>query len=225
MKEHGRNKLPKRRTAGRPRSLTLEAIVDAACQVEIDALSMAELAKRLNVGVATLYGYVDGIQQVIDLVAQRRGRLQPLGDTGQSWEDLVRNHAAQSFRTLMAWPQLVQQIMYRGSFTESEADYMEHFLVLMDQRGIGPGDALALYHETNKVVLGAVVTGTYSQTIDASGIDQKTMVLQFLQGRDADDYPMVSRAYNAMADASVLSNYSDALERLIADFTCKLAGH
>ena len=78
---------------GRPRRLTLDAIVDTACDLPAGNLDMASIASRLKVGVATLYGYVEGREHLLRLVAERKGQLQPIVDNGQSWQDILREHA------------------------------------------------------------------------------------------------------------------------------------
>jgi len=222
MKESALKKRSGRRSAGRPRSLTLDTIVEAACLIDADDLSMSAVASRLNVGVATLYGYVEGIEQLVELVARRKGRLQPMSDRGQSWDQLLREHAAQNYKTLMAWPDLVVQVMYRGGFTDSEADYMEHFLDLLCSRGIPAADALKMYHEINQLVLGAVVTGTYSRSLEEAGASQETLLRQLVQNHEDDRYPMIRRALEVSSGAEVLTGYGNALERLIAEYAAKL---
>lgn len=60
----------------RPRgSLTREQVVDAALDLVdeegIEALSMPALARRLQCGVMTIYGYVDSKGDLLDAIAQR----------------------------------------------------------------------------------------------------------------------------------------------------------
>src|SRR6058998_1746636 len=64
------------RRARRPRgSLTREAVVEAALALVdaegVEALSMPRLARQLDAGVMTLYGYVRSKQELLDAVAMR----------------------------------------------------------------------------------------------------------------------------------------------------------
>jgi AcrR family transcriptional regulator len=66
-------KPPPTRTAGKKRSgLSTEAIVDAAIQVMdesgMERLSMRQVAQRLGTGAASLYGYVSGKEELLELV-------------------------------------------------------------------------------------------------------------------------------------------------------------
>jgi AcrR family transcriptional regulator len=59
--------------AGRPRSLTTDEVITAAIDIAdaegLEGLSMPKLAKRLNVGTMTLYGYVENRQDLHDKIA------------------------------------------------------------------------------------------------------------------------------------------------------------
>ncbi|HTD79067.1 MAG TPA: helix-turn-helix domain-containing protein, partial [Chloroflexota bacterium] len=66
----------KRPHSRRPRgSLTREQVVDAALQLAdqhgFEALSMPTLARRLECGVMTIYGYVDSKEDLLDAIALR----------------------------------------------------------------------------------------------------------------------------------------------------------
>jgi AcrR family transcriptional regulator len=66
-------KTPRKR---RPRgSLTREQVVEAALTLAdeegLEALTMPMLARRLNCGVMTTYGYVNGKEDLLDAIAQR----------------------------------------------------------------------------------------------------------------------------------------------------------
>jgi TetR/AcrR family tetracycline transcriptional repressor len=66
----------KSRRRRRPRgSLTRDQVVEAALRISddagLEALTMPSLARRLDCGVMTLYGYVKSKDQLLDAVAQR----------------------------------------------------------------------------------------------------------------------------------------------------------
>jgi TetR/AcrR family transcriptional regulator, tetracycline repressor protein len=66
----------KTRHKRRPRgSLTRDQVVDAALKLAddegLEALTMQSLAKRLNCGVMTIYGYVENKEDLLDAISQR----------------------------------------------------------------------------------------------------------------------------------------------------------
>ena len=70
------NRQVKPRQRRRPRgSLTRQQVVEAALQLAdqegLDALSMQTLARRLECGVMTIYGYIDNKEDLLDAIALR----------------------------------------------------------------------------------------------------------------------------------------------------------
>src|SRR5687768_11814749 len=96
-----------RKAAGRPRRITLDAVIEAACELGIDSFEMTSVAERLGIGVATLYGYVEHREHLVRLAAARCARREQILDRGQSWQDVLREHAAITFEIYQSWPQLV----------------------------------------------------------------------------------------------------------------------
>lgn len=214
MQSQTRNTPGKRRGAGRPRRLTLEAIVDAACELDADTLDMASIATRLKVGVATLYGYVEGREHLLRLVAERKGQIEPIIDRGQSWQAILREHAASLYQIAMNWPQLVSQIMQGGVFGREEALYLEHLAALLGARGFSPGQVLDLYYGINQVVLGAAVTGTYLQAAQAAG-GHDTLLRRYLMTHPGEELPRLRQALEQNPTPAVLGDYQQAVECLI----------
>ncbi|PLW81364.1 hypothetical protein CWI75_16150 [Kineobactrum sediminis] len=204
----------KRRGAGRPRRLTLEAIVDAACELEPSELGMASIASRLKVGVATLYGYVDGREHLLRLIAERKGQIEPIVDRGQSWQAILREHAASLYQTAIEWPELVSRIMQGGVFGQEEALYLEHLAELLCARGFSPGRVLDVYYGINQVILGAVVTDTYLRAARAAG-GHDTLLRQYLTTQPGAALPNLRQALEQNPTPAVLADYQQAAERFI----------
>jgi AcrR family transcriptional regulator len=154
-----------KRTSGRPRTLTLDAILDAACEIGLDRIDMALVAARLGTGVATLYGYVDSKNHLVHLAAERlRGR-DRIEDRGQSWQDVLRDHAAMLFALLCEWPRLVQHMMDGEVGDVSDLENADAVLKLLVGRGLPAKKSLALYYAVNQLVIGAVVGSRYRQAL------------------------------------------------------------
>lgn len=217
MEPEPQNRQRSRRAAGRPRRLTLDAIVEAACGLAPDELDMASIANSLNVGVATLYGYVEGREQLLHLVAQRKSQLERIADCGQSWQQILREHAEKTFQTMVEWPELITQIINGGVFGSIEADYLEHLLGLLCKRGFSPGDALEVYYTVNQLILGAAVTSTYLQAARTQAGGHSTPLHRFVLAQPPEELPLLREALEMNPTPAVLADYSDALERFITD--------
>ncbi len=146
-----------KRTVGRPRRLTLEAVVDAACEVGIANLEMGLVAEKLNTGVATLYGYVRGREHLLELVAQRLVGQALIKDEGQSWQEILREHAAITYRLFRSLPQLITNLMAKEPEQHSY-DYSAKILTMLESRGLPVALAVNAYVEVNQVVIGAAVS-------------------------------------------------------------------
>jgi AcrR family transcriptional regulator len=74
--------------------LTLEAIIDQAVAVAdaegLDALSMRRVASDLGVGTMSLYRYLPGKEELLDLMLERVGALDEGADLGDDWREAMR---------------------------------------------------------------------------------------------------------------------------------------
>ena len=199
---------------GRPRSLTLDTIVTTACELPPGRLDMATLAEKLKVGVATLYGYVEGREHLMRLVSERKGELQPIIDHGQSWQDILREHARSTYQTATEWPELISQIMQGGVFGDVEAQYLEHFIELLCARGFSPGSALELYYSVNQLVLGAAVTAAYLRATNDTG-GHTALLRRFILGVSTQQLPRLRLAIEQNPLPASLANFETALEQLL----------
>lgn len=204
-----------RRTAGRPRRLTLDAIVEAACRLAPAELDMASVARSLDVGVATLYGYVEGREQLLHLVAQRKSQLERIADRGQPWQEVVREHAGKTFQAMVEWPEMITQIINGGVFGSIETDYLEHLLELLCARGFSPAEALDMYYTVNQLVLGAAVTSSYLQAAETQAGRHGSPLWRFVLAQPLDELPLLREALTMNPMPAVLADYSGALERFI----------
>ena len=190
------------RTVGRPRRLTVEAIVDAACEVGVANLDMGMVADRLNTGVATLYGYVRGREHLLELVAERLAGDSPLKDHGQSWQDVVREHASVTFDLFQSQPQLITNLMGHVS-NPTSVQYWQRLFDLLSSRGLTLQDAIAIYVEVNQVVIGAAVSMMRRKALEARAATGE------------------GPAFNL---PPVMGDYKPTLERIIAGYEVLLAG-
>jgi len=92
---------------------TVEAIVDAALAVAdsagLDAVTMRAVAERAGVGAMTVYGYVPGraelVELMVDRVAGQTYQGHPAPHEAGSWEDALRYMAQRNWEHLLdhAW--------------------------------------------------------------------------------------------------------------------------
>jgi len=95
---------------------TVEAIVDAALAIAdadgLDAVTMRAVAERVGIGAMTLYGYVPGkaelVELMVDRVAGQTYEGHPEPDAAGAWDDAVRYIAQRSWEHLLEHAWVVQ---------------------------------------------------------------------------------------------------------------------
>ena len=189
------------RTVGRPRRLTVEAIVDAACEVGVANLDIGMVADRLNTGVATLYGYVRGREHLLELVAERLAGDSRLKDRGQSWQDVVREHATVTYALFQSQPQLITNLMGHVS-NPASVKYWQRLYELLSSRGMSLQDAIDIYVEVNQVVIGAAISLMRRTALEARAASGEGPVVNL---------------------PAVMGDYRQTLERIIAGYEQLLA--
>jgi hypothetical protein len=214
--EEAKAKPRPRRSAGRPRRITLDAVIDAACELGVDRFEMTSVAERLGIGVATLYGYVEHRDHLVRLAAARCARREQIIDRGQSWQDALREHAAISFEIYQTWPQLIAQTMSATVGSHVEVIAMEGVLALLIDRGVEPRDALSLYYEVNQIVIGAAVGVAYLRSVEEREGSYDALVGRMVEGADDDELPAIRRSTATPGPPAVIGDYRVTLERILS---------
>jgi AcrR family transcriptional regulator len=201
--------------------MTLDAVIDAGCEIGLDRIEMVAVAERLGVGVGTLYRYVRDRQHLVALVAARCSRRARIVDVGQAWQDAVRESAAAVFDVYRASPQLVGHVMSGAVSDEAEIVIAEEFLALLVDRGFAPGDALTLYRIVQQIVIGAVVADGYRRVLEARHGDYAGMVRDVAEAEGDGALPHLTAAMRAGEEAAV-GVYRPGLELVIAAYEARL---
>ena len=184
-----------KRAVGRPRRLTLDAIVDAACAVGIERLEMSSVAQQLNTGVATLYGYVSGRDHLLDLVAERMASRAIADNYGGTWQEVLWGHAALCFAMFNSKPEMIGKLI-GGKKSDREVAYAANLIGMLEKRGLTREQAVDLYVESNQAVIGAAVMLIRREILADAGVDENGQVIPLPAG---------------------LGDYRPTLERIVRD--------
>jgi AcrR family transcriptional regulator len=156
--------------AGRPRLLTLDQVVDGALEVGLDRFNMAMLAEHLGVGVATLYQYVSGRDELVRRAVSRQVALLPLPiDEGQHWADYVRAYALAVQDALVSAPRAIAQFAQGGFGFESEVEMVDRFLAVLVARDFTLADAVRIVRHTGFIAFGAAIAVARERANAAKG--------------------------------------------------------
>ncbi len=144
------------RRRGRPPRISRDDIVDAACELGIENLTMAAVAERLGVTHQSLYGWVQDRDELIDLVSDRliRGlEVNPPADPAD-WRDSLRSYANGLRRLAEEMRGFAAAGLGRFRTTEGFVRVNDDVLHVLTGAGFEPALAQRIYDTLNTSLLG-----------------------------------------------------------------------
>lgn len=144
------------RRRGRPPRISRDHIVDAACELGIQNLTMAGVAERLGVTHQSLYGWVQDRDELIDLVSDRLIRqieILPSADPAD-WRDSLRSYANALRRLADDTPGFASAGLGRFRMLDGYEKLNHDVLVLLTDAGFEPPMAQRIYDSLNSLLLG-----------------------------------------------------------------------
>lgn len=213
-------------TRGPKRGLSVDRVVEAAVALAdeegLGALSMRRLAERLGVGTMSLYRYVPGKGELVDLMFDRvvdREPRQPL-DEG-TWREQLECAARASLETYLAHPWLLDLASgNRPPLGPHVMDGYEHLLAIVRGSGLGPRETQATVDLFATVVVGAARSLVSARRVEAaSGISDEQwwgQRTEFWESYfDPARYPTITRIYATGSFEEPLDSFAFGLERVL----------
>ncbi|MFE1593069.1 TetR/AcrR family transcriptional regulator C-terminal domain-containing protein [Nocardia sp. NPDC058705] len=218
---------------GRKPGLTLEAVVTAALGIAdsngLDAVSMTRVATSLGVGTMTLYTYVPGKAELIDLMIDMAYRKRELPLTGKSrpehWRAQLELYADRTRTMFRRHPWLLQISPTRPPLGPGVMDTNEYLLRALSDLGLTPAQTAAAVHAL-QVVIDAVtrveVAGEQAERSTGQSNDAWWQArMPFWQNYfDSERYPAIYETWNAggfdaVGDPETGGVYQFGLSRLL----------
>ncbi|HEX4816329.1 MAG TPA: TetR/AcrR family transcriptional regulator [Nonomuraea sp.] len=216
--------LPTPRRGPRQR-LELARIVDAAI-AEADrggpgALSMRGLAQALGVGTASLYTYVPGKAELLELMVERVAGTLPAPDGAAGWRAGLRGVATADLAAFRAHPWLLQVATSRTVFGPNVLARYEATLALLDGHGLAAMDVVncvAVVESYTRGAASAVVDAEQAPAATGSSDDEWwERQVPFLEERMNGRFPLFSALEEAgafaVSDAVLPYTVQRALDR------------
>jgi AcrR family transcriptional regulator len=155
------------RTAASRERTSPEAIVTAAVQVidddGLDALTIRRLAGELGVAPMTVYSYVRGKDELLDLVIDRVAADITLPPTSGNWRDRARTLAHSLRDTLLAHPAGARLISERPMTSPNTFRLFDAGLGIFRSAGFPDDQAANAYFAFGNYVMGSVTQATTAQ--------------------------------------------------------------
>ena len=200
---------------GRPRRFTLRTVVAAASKLGLEDLTMSRLAASLGVGIATLYTYVESLDELLRLVAVHRAWRPHMAETNQHWSEIVRAHAQGIFALFSTDPELLAQVVSGALGPEEELDEIENFLKLLVARGFTTEAAYMLYRAASQIGIGAAIGSAVVRNLQNRGERRRVKLARALAEREPDEFPHLRQLGDAYADDTRFNRYDDTLTLLL----------
>lgn len=216
---------------GRKPGLTVDAIVAAALNLAdghgLDAMSMSRVATSLGVGTMTLYTYVPGKAELIDLMIDMasRERALPLAETPGHWRHQLELYADRTRMMFRRHPWLLRISPTHPPIGPGMMDGYEYLLRALSGLGLTPAQTAAAAHALQVVidavtrveVAGEQVERSTGQSHDAWWQARMPFWQTYF---DAERYPSIfglwdSGGFDTLDEPEAVGVYQFGLSRLL----------
>jgi AcrR family transcriptional regulator len=179
------------RTKSKPQRLSQDEIADAALALVdregVDALSMRRLAKELDVGTMTIYGYFRGKAELLDHAIDRAAGDYDLSPGDGPWRDQLRDLSLTMYRSLAEHPAAVQVRAGRPIISPGALRAGEAGMAILTGAGFSTDDAATAWR-----LLFTYVFGYAAFSADEPSDEQKEEWSRQFKALPPAEYPHLS---------------------------------
>ncbi len=161
-------------TRGPKPSLAVEQIIDAAIQIaDVDglaAVTMRRIAERLGVGAMSLYTYVPGKAELLDVMLdQVYGETRAADDGIGGWRARLESHARQDWELYQRHPWVLEVSQTRSILGPNEIALYESALQAIAGQGLRGRDMMSVVS-----LIASYVRGAAQLAVDAARVSEQT---------------------------------------------------
>jgi AcrR family transcriptional regulator len=217
-------KAPARR--GRPRSLTIDRIIEGAIDIVeslgVKALTMHALSRELGVGTMTLYGYVESRDDLIDrTVAYLLAQAPPAPvRTSPDWVEAVVAHCLALRRWLIARPALFLLDAERPHLSDAAAATYAKELASFTRVGFSVEEAAIVRHAISTQLFGQIRWEEVRRAAERSGVLGRNRK----RATEGEVPSLVAGAAKVISSMDPETLYEQSLRGLLAGFRRSKAG-
>ncbi len=149
---------PPQRGRGRPALISRDSIIETACNLGLDGLSMSRVADELGVATQSLYRHVASRKELVSLcVNELVMRWEPVEERGQTTEDWLFEYGTHTRRLLLDHPGLAVELQSIGPGTPQILHLAEKSIGSLIDRGHPVLNAYLLVGSVAETAIAAVV--------------------------------------------------------------------
>ncbi|WP_082618114.1 TetR/AcrR family transcriptional regulator [Oerskovia sp. Root22] len=211
-------------TRGRKARLTLAEVVEAgtavAQEVGLEALSMRRVAARLGVGAMSLYTYVPGRTELVDLMIDRAFGELDLPTADAPWREGLSRYAREVWHLYQRHPWILQTNMWRLPLSPHVLDAQEAGLRTLVDTGLSAERVVEILGLVDAFVRG-LARAAVAETVenDASGMSSDeywtSMSSFWADWFDVERYPVMTRIWEAGGFDTPTDPFDASLDRLL----------
>ncbi|WP_454041863.1 TetR/AcrR family transcriptional regulator [Cellulosimicrobium sp. Marseille-Q8652] len=207
-------------TRGRKPRLTLDDVVRAGTAVAqeggLDALSMRRVATELGVGAMSLYTYVPGRTELVDLMIDRAYSELDLPAAGDPWRQALAQYAHEMWNLYLRHPWILQTNMWRAPLAPHVLDAQEAGLRTIVDTGLDEIQVVETLSLLDNYVQG-LARATIAESAEQDGSDEywTTLGSFWEDWFDVERYPTMTRIYVAGGFDAPQGPFDASLDRLL----------
>ena len=208
----------------RPRgSLTREQVIDAALQLAdqqgIEALSMPNLAQRLQCGVMTIYGYVDNKEDLLDAIALRGLADLRLPQPAPTSSDAILVAWGRALRqTLLEHPSMALIFLSRAVIGPGIFRGIESLTRALSRAGVPPAQALHAVYAVLIYTTGSV-GWELPRTVRQSQAEYAAAWRREFAGLPPEDFPVTATLQDELPRLAGVEQFEFGLQALVVGLT------
>jgi AcrR family transcriptional regulator len=172
------------RPRGRPARLSRERIVTAALELDLDTLTMQQLAARLQVAPSALYRWVSGRDELIDLIGETMtARLLPAAPpTAENWHAWLEDLAESIRREFSAVPGYAARVLTREHQPDAHSHLQEQVIRAFVLAGCAPAQAIQAWYVFATAIAGWLTAEQNPHFPKPRPMDYQALVAALLKG-------------------------------------------
>jgi AcrR family transcriptional regulator len=171
------------------RELIADAALDLVDREGVEALTMRRLARELEIGTMTLYGYFRDKEELLDHAIDRAARDLDLRPGSGAWRPRLRELITTVWRSLTEHPSAVQIRSSRPILSPGALRACEAGMTILRDAGLGTREAAAAWRLLFTYVFGYAAFSSYEPSAEL-----KSDWREQLSGLPSDEYPITSGA-------------------------------
>lgn len=172
---------------GRPARIDRTAIAEAVLDIGLDGISMKAVADHLGVSVAGLYHHVANRRELLVLAAEYSlSRIAAPEDTGQHWDEWLREWARHVYRSFVEEPEILVQYMNGGLRWDAMGEFIDSVIQVLGRAGFDPVEAISAFDTLAQCAIGAAVHEIRQRAAAEAGRSLLAELHRTVAGRPAD---------------------------------------